>query len=178
LVCLLTRESEDGIIELMRVLGRGFTLIELLVTIGVLAVVAAGVIAAIDPLDKMRQARDAGVQSDISSVATALNTYAASNGAFPVAANWAALGTGLATELSAMPVAGTGYTYGGVTSATDAVVYGNLLSKKYTGTSTSKCPAVAAYWMWTKTSSGGSGDACGFCGAAVPTSASACSFTP
>ena len=159
---------------------KGFTLIELLVTIGVLAVVAAGGIAAIDPLDKMKQGRDAKVQSDISSVATALNTYAASNGTFPVAANWAALGTAMTTELSAMPVAntGAGYTYGGVTSATDAVVYGNLLSKKYTGTSTSKCPAVAAWWMWTKTSSGGSGDACGYCAAAAPTSASACTFTP
>ncbi|OGD05250.1 hypothetical protein A2379_04575 [Candidatus Amesbacteria bacterium RIFOXYB1_FULL_47_13] len=61
---------------------KGFTLIELLVTIGVLAVVAAGVIAAIDPLDKMKQGRDAKVQSDISSVATALNTFAAGQAPF------------------------------------------------------------------------------------------------
>ena len=67
---------------LRRCTDRGFTLIELLVTIGVLAVVAAGVIAAIDPLDKMKQGRDAKVQSDISSVATALNTFAAGQAPF------------------------------------------------------------------------------------------------
>ena len=175
---------------LRRCTDRGFTLIELLVTIGVLAVVAAGVIAAIDPLDKMKQGRDAKVQSDISSVATALNTFAAGAGAFPVAATWALLGAALATELSAMPVdpdqAGTTYVYGAATTATDAVVYGTLNSKKYQATPTSKClssdvNADTAWWMWTKTVSGGSGGACGFCSAdrtTFPTSASACTFYP
>ncbi len=58
---------------------RAFTLIELLVTIAVLAIVASGVVAIIDPQDKVRQANDAKIQSDIGQLATALQAYATSH---------------------------------------------------------------------------------------------------
>src|SRR3990172_150280 len=101
-------------------MARGFTLIELLVTIGVLAVVAAGVLAAIDPVDKLRAGTDGRAQSDIGQVATGLNTYAAVNTYFPsgavcgadnICTTWAELGTALQTELGPMPAAPTNYTY-------------------------------------------------------------------
>ncbi|OGC97158.1 hypothetical protein A2634_01715 [Candidatus Amesbacteria bacterium RIFCSPHIGHO2_01_FULL_48_32] len=65
---------------------QGFTLIELLVTIGVLAVVAAGVIATINPQQKIFQARDAQTQSGVGQIATALQSWAAvNNGLYPAA---------------------------------------------------------------------------------------------
>ena len=48
----------------------GFTLIELLVVLGVLATVSSGVVAMIDPIDKLRQANDAKVINDVAQVAT------------------------------------------------------------------------------------------------------------
>ena len=92
----------------------GFTLIELLVVIGVLGVIAAGVVALIDPVDKLAQANDAKAQNDVSQIATALQSYAAqNNGLYPTSAEYSA-GTSVLVssgELSVMPVATTGYSY-------------------------------------------------------------------
>ncbi|OGD08329.1 hypothetical protein A2899_01855 [Candidatus Amesbacteria bacterium RIFCSPLOWO2_01_FULL_49_25] len=175
--------------------NKGFTLIELLVTIGVLAVVAAGVLAAIDPVDKLRAGTDGRAQANIGQVATGLNTYAAVYTYFPsgtvcgadnICSTWAELTTPLQTELGPMPQPATGYTYGTLGTATgDAViVYSRLLSKKYEGTTTSRCNSTAAtadtaWWMWYKTVTGGTGPACGTCtadAATVPTTASTCTF--
>ena len=172
---------------MMKTFKKGFTLIELLVTIGVLAVVAAGVLAAIDPTDKLKAANDGRVQADMGQVATALNTYAASNdGNFPVAANWGALGTAIVTEMGPMPSAPTAlYTYTGVTTATTALIYSPVLSKKYTGTLNSKCVLGSAtpyaWWYWNRNgTANATGVACGLCtaGAATPPAigASTCSF--
>jgi len=69
----------------VKLLKKGFTLIELLVTIGILAVVAAGVVALINPLEKNRQAQDAKVFSDIGQMAGAVQSIAATtvDGAYP-----------------------------------------------------------------------------------------------
>ncbi|KKU64644.1 MAG: hypothetical protein UX86_C0006G0012 [Candidatus Amesbacteria bacterium GW2011_GWC1_47_15] len=63
----------------MRAFKKGFTLIELLVVIGVLAVIAAGVVALINPQDKIAQANDSKVINDIGQYATALQSYSAQN---------------------------------------------------------------------------------------------------
>lgn len=93
---------------------KGFTLIELLVTIGILAVVAAGVVALINPQDKLRQASDAKVLNDIGQIATAVQSYAAQNatGRYPSTV------AELQTEINQVPAAPNGYTY---TSTYDAV---------------------------------------------------------
>ncbi|MBI5465397.1 prepilin-type N-terminal cleavage/methylation domain-containing protein, partial [Candidatus Gottesmanbacteria bacterium] len=54
---------------------KGFTLIELLVVIAVLAVLAAGVIVAINPGKRIRQANDAKIKNDIGQLATGLQAY-------------------------------------------------------------------------------------------------------
>ena len=108
---------------MQKLIKRGFTLIELLVTIGILAIVMAAVLAAVNPIDKINAANDSKVQSDIGQLATALNAYATShNGAFPckaVAAGCpnvvAADGAGLTAlvnsgEMQNLPVLPTGYT--------------------------------------------------------------------
>src|SRR3989344_3638791 len=134
----------------MRAVNSGFTLIELLVVIGVLAVIAAGVVALINPQDKIMQANDAKVQNDVGQLGTAIQSFAAqNNGAYPTAAQGLTyLGSTGAGELSVVPVPptanaayGTAYGYG-VTSGPDvAVVYGRVLSKKYV---TAKCAGANA----------------------------------
>lgn len=55
---------------------RGFTLIELLIVIAVLGVLAAGVIVALDPVERINQANDARAQQDIGVVGRSAETYA------------------------------------------------------------------------------------------------------
>lgn len=63
---------------------KGFTLIELLIVIAVLGVLAAGVLVAIDPIDKINAANDAKVQGDIGAIGRAMESYAAlHNGLYP-----------------------------------------------------------------------------------------------
>jgi prepilin-type N-terminal cleavage/methylation domain-containing protein len=54
---------------------KGFTLIELLVVIAVLGVMATALVAAINPLTKINQAKDSQIKSDISSIANAMQAY-------------------------------------------------------------------------------------------------------
>lgn len=134
----------------MKLIRRGFTLVELLVVMGVLAVLASGLIIALNPLDKINAANDTKVQSDISQIAGALASYAAAkNGYYPTQA----LGTGaLVTngDLTVVPLAPTGYTpatysYTALpvgctaTSCDNARLSMQLKSKKYTAT---------PYWVW------------------------------
>ena len=142
---------------------KGFTLIELLVVIGIMAVIAAGVVALIDPLEKTRQANDANVQNAIGQLATAMQSSAAqtTDGTYPVAL--AALVT--TGELTALPVLPSGYSYNYTGAGVSAVVSAQLLSKKYV----SKCAGGSAYWMFAT----GNGRACGYCGG-VPGVAAAC----
>lgn len=149
-------------------LKKAFTLIELLIVIGIMAVIAAGVVALIDPVEKTRQANDANVQNAIGQIATALQSYAAQQptGTYPAAlADLVTFG-----ELSALPVLPNGYSYGYTVNgaSTTAEVHIAVMSKKYT---TAKCgvgglPAGPSYWVY----STGNGRACGHCSAGtVPT---------
>ncbi len=127
---------------------KGFTLIELLVVIGVLAVIAAGVVALIDPVDKTRAANDSKVQSDIGQMATALQSYAASSptGAYPPAGALPGALAVLVTngDLASVPSAPTGRTYtfvnGGLVNGVQNVcLTGTLGAKKYSTT---------PVWQW------------------------------
>lgn len=118
---------------------KGFTLIELLVVIAILGVLAAGVLTAIDPIDKINAGNDSRVQSDIGVMAGASEAYATShNGFYP--AGTAPLQT--EGELKTVPIAPTGYSaYSFVaapaactsgTTCTSVVITGQLKSKKFT----------------------------------------------
>ncbi len=64
--------------------SKGFTLIELLVVIAVLGVLAAGVFTAINPLERLAQARDAQKKATIGQLAQAMSAYYTSNlGVYP-----------------------------------------------------------------------------------------------
>jgi len=58
---------------------KGFTLIELLIVIAIVGVLAAVVLVALNPVERLKQARDSGRKSDIGQIATALESYFTSN---------------------------------------------------------------------------------------------------
>lgn len=126
-------------------LRKAFTLVELLVVMGILAVLASGLIAVIDPVDKINLGNDSKVESDISQIITALQNYATqNNGVYPPAAGW---DTTLQTsgELSKVPVPPTGYgasyTYATNGTQTQAKLGGSLKAKKNT-------TSAVGTWCW------------------------------
>lgn len=62
---------------------KGFTLVELLVVIAVLGVLAASVLIAINPLEQLARARDAGRKSSLAQLGHAMESYNTSNGKYP-----------------------------------------------------------------------------------------------
>lgn len=62
---------------------KGFTLIELLVVITILGILAAVVMVAINPGERINEANDSGKKNDVGQVATALESYfTAKNGSY------------------------------------------------------------------------------------------------
>lgn len=64
---------------------KGFTLIELLVVIGILAVLLAIVLIAINPARQFAQANDTKRRSDVNAILNAVHQYMAENGGNPPA---------------------------------------------------------------------------------------------
>jgi prepilin-type N-terminal cleavage/methylation domain-containing protein len=58
---------------------KGFTLIELLVVIGILAILLAITLVALNPRRNFQQANDTQRQSDVNAILNAINQYAATN---------------------------------------------------------------------------------------------------
>ena len=72
---------------------QGFTLIELLVVIGILAVLLAITLVAINPQKQFQQANNTQRQSDVNAILNAINQYAVDNkGQLPAGITTSALG--------------------------------------------------------------------------------------
>ena len=70
----------------MKKLQKGFTLVELLVVIGILAILTAVVLVAVNPGRQLIQARDTQRKADVNTISSAIIAYIAdpsSDGAFP-----------------------------------------------------------------------------------------------
>ena len=102
---------------------KGFTLIELLVVIAVLGVLAAGVFAAINPLQRINQANDARAKNDLGQIVQAIQSYY-TNGNPPVYP--AALTDLTPNDLKVVPSAPSGYTYTYRVSSGQAILYTTL----------------------------------------------------
>ena len=120
--------------------SRGFTLIELLIVMAILGVLSIGLVAAINPIDKINAASDSRVISDIGVMARASESYATSHSGFYPAAI-SDLTT--ASELKAAPIAPSGYSYTysalpasctAGTTCTSITITAPLKSNKYTST--------------------------------------------
>ena len=73
---------------------KGFTLMELLIVIGVLGILAAGLLAAIDPFEQLKKARDSNYRSGAIELLQSLQRYYSNHGYFP----WRAAGSTCATD--------------------------------------------------------------------------------
>lgn len=62
---------------------KGFTLIELLIVMGVLGILAAAVLIAIDPLQQFARGRDSGRKDSVATLGRAVQNYYTSNLGFP-----------------------------------------------------------------------------------------------
>jgi len=62
---------------------KGFTLMELLIVIGVLGILAAGLMAAIDPFEQLKKARDANIRNQSLELMNGFTRYYATHGEFP-----------------------------------------------------------------------------------------------
>lgn len=74
--------------------NKGFTLMELLIVIGVLGILAAGLLAAIDPFEQLKKARDSNYRSGAVELLQSLQRYYSNHGYFP----WRSTGTTCATD--------------------------------------------------------------------------------
>jgi prepilin-type N-terminal cleavage/methylation domain-containing protein len=62
---------------------KGFTMIELLIVIGVLGILAVGVLATVDPFEQLKKARDTNDRQSAISLHTAFTRYYATHGNLP-----------------------------------------------------------------------------------------------
>lgn len=138
----------------------GFTLIELLIVIAVIGVLAAVILVALNPLEQIARGRDSGRKNTLSQLVTALQSYAATNGAYP---SWYYMATLTQSgELKALPPlisyssgipkcvyndhSSRGYCYNNTGSPpSDAVIYTVLESRS----ERAKCASgLSAYFYW------------------------------
>lgn len=69
--------------------SRGFTLIELLVVLGILGILAAGLLAAIDPFEQLKKGRDTNMRNTAIELTNGFTRYYATHGGLP----WCPAGT-------------------------------------------------------------------------------------
>lgn len=85
--------------------AKGFTLIELLVVIGILAVLLAITLVAINPRKQFQQANDTQRQSDVNAILNAINQYTVDNqGQLPAELAAATVGTPFSLSTSGVDV--------------------------------------------------------------------------
>lgn len=127
--------------------NKGFTLVELLVVIAILGILAAGLLVAINPIDRINAANDSRVKSDIGTIARTLEAFAAEHdGVYPVDASTELVGDAL-KRYPTSPYS-TGYTYtpgpatcdnGANGNCTSYIVAGEVKSTKDKGACTGTC---------------------------------------
>jgi len=142
--------------------SKGFTLIELLIVIAIMGILAAGILVAIDPVDKINQANDAKVQNDISGAGRATEAYVITHNGFYPAGLADLVSSG---ELKRAPVAPTGYVYTFTSLPVACIAGTTCTSITLTSPLKSKNFTTTPFWRYESSS----GKSC-----AVLTAATAC----
>lgn len=113
-------------------LSKGFTLIELLIVITIISALAVTVFVALNPAQRLKDARDARRTSDVDSILTAIHTSIVDNkGALPTNLTASAerqLGTGTSTDCTTALVA-KGCNTPAATACSDLMTGANNLTK-------------------------------------------------
>lgn len=125
--------------KLAQSIKRGFTLIELLVVIGILAILLAITLIAINPARQFAQANDTKRSSDVNAILNAVSQYAADNkGALPA---------GIPDTVAGAAVIGSGAAEVDICSALVTQYLAALPVDPTTnnGTPVTDCAAVAGY---------------------------------
>lgn len=170
---------------------RGFTLIELLIVIAVLGVLAAVVLVAINPIEQLARARDAGRKTTVGQLKNAIQAYFTSrNGTYPAEGSTWIQTLVDASEIKKVPAAITYsidvslrpclpatnnqidfcYDIGAVSGNPEVIVYTELES----GSEKTKCPSTeTAFFMWSSVAQ----QAGVFCTADTDPDENAASFT-
>lgn len=89
-------------------------MIELLIVIGVLGILAVGVLAAIDPFEQLKKARDTNTRASVISLHTAFTRYYATHNALPW--NMSPVLTGCSTTAQVAVAAGVALSNAGMTA--------------------------------------------------------------
>jgi len=90
---------------------QGFTLIELIVVVGILGILAATLLAAINPVAQFNKSNDAKRKGDLETVQRALELYYQDNGSYPLSLNWGNPWTPYISKLPKDPVSTYNYVY-------------------------------------------------------------------
>ncbi|HVA96274.1 MAG TPA: type II secretion system protein GspG [Candidatus Acidoferrales bacterium] len=102
---------------------RGFTLIELLVVLGILGILAAALLATINPVAQLEKSNDARRKADLESIQHALELYYQDTGGYPASSgsfqifvngssvNWGSSWSPYITTLPKDPLATNKYVY-------------------------------------------------------------------
>jgi type IV pilus assembly protein PilE len=136
--------------------SKGFTLIELLVVIAILGVLLVGSIVAINPVQKINQAKDATAKAGVDQLASAMSSYYTQNQTYPASI---ATIVGLTGELRSEPKnnAGASFTYDKVASGcagtiasacTGVAVSFTLLVNDTTSSGCTSGGSPCTLWCW------------------------------
>ncbi len=122
---------------------KGFTLIELLVVIAIIGILAAVVLVAINPAERINEANDSKVKSDLGQVATAVETcYTSTGGGTTYATSCQSIGdstSGLVGGGFLKQAPGSTITPIVVSSGADLIYYGTLASQSAKAAFSTKC---------------------------------------
>ncbi len=110
-------------------INKGFSLIELVITLAMLLIMVAGILAWINPLKRINQAKDTKVKSDIDQIASSLQHYFALSLTYPVNPSTELITSG---DLRTYPIPPDGGSYSYLRNAScpntgcEVCVYGSL----------------------------------------------------
>ena len=110
----------------------GFTLIELLVVIGILGVLAAALVATIDPFEQLKIAQDTNTTNALVEYINSVTRYYTTHSTFP----WASVANGGANCNGGVAPSGLLLNSAGMVTCTTAIIADNELKQAYS-TSTS-----------------------------------------